>query len=201
MKKEKRLDPRVKRTRQLLKDALISLIMENDYNLITVRDITERATLNRVTFYLHYSDKDDLMKQSTDELLEELTDSVASIGEVSESFDFRGTQPHPTFVQLFEQIGQHSDFYLVMLKGKVMPHFSLKVMSILTEYISSGLASVEPDDQGLTVQREIVERYIGSAFFGVIMWWLENDLPYTAKQMAAKLMRLANKGPYKEIPS
>ncbi len=54
-------DPRVKRTRQLLKQALADLLAEKAFHEITVQDITERATLNRVTFYAHFEDKYDLL--------------------------------------------------------------------------------------------------------------------------------------------
>ncbi|MGK5511560.1 TetR/AcrR family transcriptional regulator [Brevibacillus formosus] len=50
-------DPRVKRTRQLLQDAFTSLVKEKDFETITVRDITEKATVNRATFYAHFTDK------------------------------------------------------------------------------------------------------------------------------------------------
>lgn len=74
--KPKKIDPRVRRTRQLIQDAFTSLIQEKGYEAITVQDITERATLNRATFYLHYRDKQDLMWQSTEEVLSELVDSL-----------------------------------------------------------------------------------------------------------------------------
>ena len=54
---EKRLDPRVKRTRQLLLQALTALLAEKSFEAITVQDIAERATVNRVTFYAHFADK------------------------------------------------------------------------------------------------------------------------------------------------
>jgi AcrR family transcriptional regulator len=54
-------DPRVKRTRQLLKQALADLLAEKAFHEITVQEITERATLNRVTFYAHFEDKYDLL--------------------------------------------------------------------------------------------------------------------------------------------
>jgi AcrR family transcriptional regulator len=50
-------DPRVKRTRQLLQQALIALIQEKSFQDITVQDIAERATVNRATFYAHFEDK------------------------------------------------------------------------------------------------------------------------------------------------
>jgi AcrR family transcriptional regulator len=50
-------DPRVIRTRQLIQDAFNSLSKEKNFNDITIRDITERATINRTTFYAHFADK------------------------------------------------------------------------------------------------------------------------------------------------
>jgi AcrR family transcriptional regulator len=52
-----RLDPRVRRTRQLLQEALRKLLNQKRFDDITVQDITEAATLNRATFYAHYPDK------------------------------------------------------------------------------------------------------------------------------------------------
>ena len=52
-----RLDPRVVRTRKLLMDAFDLLLREKRFDEITVNDITERATVNRATFYAHYRDK------------------------------------------------------------------------------------------------------------------------------------------------
>ena len=52
-----RLDPRIRRTRQLLQDALRKLLKQKGFDSITVQDITEAATLNRATFYAHYPDK------------------------------------------------------------------------------------------------------------------------------------------------
>ena len=49
-------DRRVRRTKQLIKQSLIELMHEKPFKDITVKDITERADLNRGTFYLHYVD-------------------------------------------------------------------------------------------------------------------------------------------------
>jgi len=54
-------DPRVKRTRQLLQRAFLSLMMEGRFRDITVQEIADRATVNRATFYAHFEDKFDLL--------------------------------------------------------------------------------------------------------------------------------------------
>ena len=52
-----RLDPRVTRTRKLIRDALSSLLAEKNFESISVQDIAARATVNRATFYAHFTDK------------------------------------------------------------------------------------------------------------------------------------------------
>src|SRR6202048_3773409 len=58
-----RLDPRIRRTRQLLQDALRRLLEQKEFDKITIQDITEAATLNRATFYAHYPDKFKLLEE------------------------------------------------------------------------------------------------------------------------------------------
>ncbi|WP_411347924.1 TetR family transcriptional regulator [Paenibacillus sp. WLX2291] len=55
-------DPRVIRTRQLIHQAFVELLQTKEFNEITVSDITRRATINRVTFYTHYTDKYELLE-------------------------------------------------------------------------------------------------------------------------------------------
>ena len=50
-------DPRMRRTRQLLQGALRNLMQSKSFDEIAVQDITEAATVNRATFYDHYTDK------------------------------------------------------------------------------------------------------------------------------------------------
>ncbi|HZY99662.1 MAG TPA: TetR/AcrR family transcriptional regulator [Candidatus Baltobacteraceae bacterium] len=54
---EPRLDPRVARTQKLIRDALKTLLAEKNFESISVQDIAERATVNRATFYAHFTDK------------------------------------------------------------------------------------------------------------------------------------------------
>ena len=62
-----KIDPRIRRTRKLLLDAFQELLAEKDFDSITVQDITARATVNRATFYAHFTDKyalvDDLIRE------------------------------------------------------------------------------------------------------------------------------------------
>jgi AcrR family transcriptional regulator len=55
-------DPRIRRTRKLLQGALGTLMQTKSFDEISVQDITEAATVNRATFYDHYTDKFALME-------------------------------------------------------------------------------------------------------------------------------------------
>lgn len=54
---KEKLDPRVKRTRALIQQAFIELLAEKGFHAITVQDITQKAEINRATFYAHFPDK------------------------------------------------------------------------------------------------------------------------------------------------
>jgi AcrR family transcriptional regulator len=58
-----RMDPRIRRTRKLLQDALRQLLDQKEFDKISVQDITEAATVNRATFYAHYPDKFALLEE------------------------------------------------------------------------------------------------------------------------------------------
>jgi AcrR family transcriptional regulator len=50
-------DPRIRRTRQLLQQALVQLLQTRDFDKLSVQEITDAAGVNRATFYAHYPDK------------------------------------------------------------------------------------------------------------------------------------------------
>ena len=55
--KEEKTDPWVIRTRALLGQAFIEVISKKGFQAVSVQDITQRAGVNRTTFYLHFADK------------------------------------------------------------------------------------------------------------------------------------------------
>ncbi len=61
---QEKLDPRVRRTRQLLEQAFLEALNEKGFQAVSVQDITGRAGVNRATFYAHFEDKYDLLDHS-----------------------------------------------------------------------------------------------------------------------------------------
>ena len=61
---EEKIDPRVKRTRALIQRAFMDLLEEKGFRLITVQSITQKAEVNRATFYAHFPDKFALLEDT-----------------------------------------------------------------------------------------------------------------------------------------
>ena len=76
---EKKEDPRFIRTRKLIMEAFMSLVLEKEFKDITIKDITQRATINRATFYYHFFDKYDLLDTViSEDVLKEVLKDVTS---------------------------------------------------------------------------------------------------------------------------
>lgn len=65
-------DPRILRSRRMLMDALVRLLSRKEFDDISVQEIADEATLNRATFYLHYPDKNALLRAMTAERFRDL---------------------------------------------------------------------------------------------------------------------------------
>jgi len=68
---DKRVDPRVKRTRELIVRAFNELVAEKGHTGLTVQEIAERATINRATFYAHFNDQYELFDHVISEAFRE----------------------------------------------------------------------------------------------------------------------------------
>ena len=67
-KEEEKLDPRVKRTRSLILRSFESLLTEKGFETISVQDVTDKAEVNRATFYAHFHDKYELLDYSISQM-------------------------------------------------------------------------------------------------------------------------------------
>jgi AcrR family transcriptional regulator len=71
---EEKLDPRVKRTRSLILSAFESLLAEKGFESISVQDVTDKAEINRATFYAHFPDKYALLDYSISQMFRQELD-------------------------------------------------------------------------------------------------------------------------------
>src|SRR5689334_22964558 len=112
MESEIKMDRRKVRTRQMLRSALIALILEKGYDATTVEDITNHANLGRATFYLHYRDKEELLVSTLQNIFDELVKNLKPI-----SLESDPTAQAQALIA-FQHAAENRDLYRVMLSGQ-----------------------------------------------------------------------------------
>src|SRR5258706_12589554 len=113
---------RLRRTRKLLREALIELIEERGFEALTIGEITERAMVSRAAFYRNYKDKYDLVEQIFEEAMSALLNAVGDLGP---------DHPAEVWVTFFEHIAQYDRLYRALLGRKGSPWFIRKMRASL----------------------------------------------------------------------
>jgi AcrR family transcriptional regulator len=184
-------DLRVLRTRKMLQKALIELTSEKGFANVTIRDITERAMVNRSTFYRHYLDKYDLLGQYLDELYT-LIDSQGEDDPLVDRSDQRAGKQSDGLVSLLRHMQMNADFYRVMLGEKGDAAFCIQsfrryIEKGMHQMLTTKVQQVDPSKPPL----DLIVSYLLHAGAGAIVWWLENDQPATPEQIAVWLKQLS----------
>ncbi len=176
---QRKPDRRVRRTRQQLSEALMSLILEKGYDAVTIEEITERADLGRTTFYLHYKDKDELLIQSLEAVYDDLVNQI---------------DPHPIeewsmtgealSAMAFQHAAENARLYQIILSGQGGTSIAQRIRAYIAQtairIIETHYAQYIPKT---AVPLEILGNYIAISMMGLMTWWLENDQPYSAAEM------------------
>ncbi|OME87468.1 TetR family transcriptional regulator [Paenibacillus sp. FSL A5-0031] len=183
-----RMDPRVLRTRQLIRDAFVDLLQETDLEKITVNRIAERATINRVTFYLHYRDIPEMLERLSDDMINEIHTILHDIRNQPRSTDLDWS----ILLKVLEHIAENSKFYKVLLASQRIPIFTDKLSNLIVDLITSRreYQNTNSSKPAVIVSKDIAIWYGSSAFIGTIVCWLRNDMPYTPLFLAKQLSQL-----------
>lgn len=183
-------DRRILRTRQLIRDAFIDLLQEMDVEKMSISRIAERATINRVTFYLHYRDIPDMLDKMSDEMIENIQHAMYGQCEL---IDAAEDNDWLKLVRVLEHISSHAKFYKVVLGSRRAPIFTERLLNLLTKLIAARIEEIwsnsSLDKAG--IQKDIAIWHGASALIGTITAWLRNDMPYTPAYMAKQFYTLS----------
>ena len=163
------VDPRVKRTRRLLRDALVSLILKKDFASITIREVTERAEVAYITFYRHFESLDQLLMEVLDEGLVELMSHIEALAKLSDpsSLETEGRL-------IFEYVGQKADLFRILLKSQSVTRVRKKVVSNISAIFQKSCVPLERLGNQVTIN--MASNHIATSLLSLIEWWLENNM-------------------------
>ncbi|NWK72251.1 TetR/AcrR family transcriptional regulator [Bacillus paramycoides] len=190
----KKADLRIIRTKKFIYDAFIKLIAEKGYDVITIQDITDEALINRATFYSHYKDKQDLLTKISEDALGELTSKMVLHAHVQEhQIDL--SKLEGILQSIFECIAKHADFYKTMLGPHGIHNFNLQMQQTIMDNLEQNCLELKLGEQDLDIPNDMVLHFITSSVVGIAIWWFQNDMKYSPKYTAQKLVKLLTKGP------
>lgn len=184
-------DLRKLRTRKLIKNAFIELLQEHDIEKITVQRLAETATINRVTFYLHYRDIPDMVEKMADEMIQD----ISSVIHTNDTRRDTESGKRESFVHLLEYIAENGKFFKTVLGPHGLPIFREKLHALFKKNILSALdrSSSHSFVQKAGIKQDILIWYDSSALLGIIISWLQNDMPYTPAFLAKQFSLLHNR--------
>ncbi|HZE39640.1 MAG TPA: TetR/AcrR family transcriptional regulator [Stackebrandtia sp.] len=158
---------RVRRTRALLRRALVELIDERGFDRVTVGELCERAMISRAAFYRNFRDKYQLVEQIFDEAMAEMT---------TPTDDTRS--PGRRWADFLRHIAAYHQVYRALLGRKGSPWFVNRMRVALATMSGAHLPGHGPDD--------LVPTVISGMFVQSIVWWLEHDQPCSPEEMGER---------------
>ena len=173
-------DRRVRRTKQLIKQSLIELMHEKPFNEIKIKDITERADLNRGTFYLHYVDIYDLLSSIENEIFETLEKLLLVYHSNSlqiSCFDL--------LKEVFSYIETNRDLFEALLNSQVEEAFLTKLQALI-KTLGLELMQATYKDTSLPHYSYFLS-FVLNGVLGVTEQWFKNGMDLSSKEMATMI--------------
>ena len=198
MPKKTKTDRRVQRTRRALRNALLELIKEKEYDAISVEEITQRANLGRATFYLHYKDKEDLLVDEFNEIVNERARTISDIPfsawlPALDPDNVAENKPAIPLLMAFQHVNNHADLYRILLKSEKSDRTLERIRKIISQAISEFMQKKLENDPIpilFEVPIDLLAAYFSGALLSCVDWWFEQELSYTPEEMTRMFQRL-----------
>lgn len=182
----------VQKTKRNLKDALIYFLKEKSIHQVKVKELTEKAEINRGTFYFHYSD--------IYELLDELEDDVFT--ELEKMFDqydenlSKEINPASLLDVLFFSLSEKRDIIYILLGPNGSRSFSSRIDGWVDYHsrniLQSAFPEVEPE------YHRLVSAFLIRGVIGTFKTWYETGQNQTHHELAEIIKKIIGNTAHKE---
>ncbi|MGB7606322.1 MAG: TetR/AcrR family transcriptional regulator C-terminal domain-containing protein [Lutisporaceae bacterium] len=187
---------KVVHTKQVIKDKFIDLYINRSIDSIRIKEITDKAGINRGTFYIHYEDIYDLLDEVEDELISVLDKNISKIKELI-AINSNLNTLKPIITQNLEYIRERSKYFKAFLGANGSPSFLKKLKNIAkTKFLDNLKTDNKPEEHG-----DYLIEYIVSANVGIIVYWLESGMKISADELTNLMSSTLFRGPLTFINS
>lgn len=184
--KPKKIDRRVKYTKIFLKNSLIELMGENPISKISVKALCESADINRSTFYAHYTDQYDLLRQLEQEMITELRKYITI-----DAFSKQSAQTLQSMNQILDFISKNADIFKTLLSEHGNSSFHKEIMTLAQEKIILDILSNPNID---TRTSEYLRCFAVTGALSIIQKWLYDGMIESTEKMSELASKLLYNG-------
>ena len=178
-------DRRVKRTRELLQQALIDLVSERGYAAITIQDIVDRANVGRTTFYLHFNGKDDLFMSCHAAVVSQFHFWPRSFSREH----LLSPQTPPEMIGAFRHMAEARAQLYPIFHGQDNQLILKRIRTRSAQEIEACLrASFTAAESA--VPFDVLANYLAGAQIAMVQWWLEQRPHHPPEALAQAFHRL-----------
>ncbi len=185
------LDPRVKRTRQLIEQSFMELLAEKGFQAVTVQDIADRATINRATFYAHFDDKfallDHVIRESFQKMLQR---------KLSPDSSFSLDNLQVLILTVCEYLKQFHGLQCSSSTKQVEPLIEKEVQSQVYDMVLKWVIQMQTDKPNSLTASEVIASAISWAIFGAGLHWSRDGKKYSAEEISDQVLSLIIGGLY-----
>jgi AcrR family transcriptional regulator len=168
----------------MLGDALIALMQQKSFKEITVQDVLDRAGVGRSTFYVHYSDKNDLLLSDIEDFLESFSTALKRQG--------ASTKRLLPVQEFFVHLRDTQELHGALVRSGKMTDVQALARGLFARSIEERLqmagAEIEP------IRRSAQSHALAGSFFSLLDWWIDKGMKSDPKEMDDLFHCLAWKG-------
>lgn len=175
-------DLRVRRTRLLLRKALMELMGAKGFQSITVQDIAERAMVNRATFYDHFVDKYALLEDAIREGFKETLRAA-----VPDDFKFSVGNLQlviSTMCEFLSQLRRHC----LPKDQQILPLVQTQITTLVTEIIISWMNESQPHEPLNRASLELTATITSWAIYGAALYWSQQNPQASLQEFVARAL-------------
>jgi AcrR family transcriptional regulator len=174
---KKKIDRRVRATRDNLGDALIALMHEQPFETITVQHVLDRAKVSRSTFYSHYSDKNDLFLSDVEDFWEMMSTALMRGGDTSNRV--------APVQELFSHVADMREFIASMTGSEKVRDVMELGQGHFARAIDQRLAKMPAARHLSATRRSALAHSSAGSLFSLLNWWMHHGGSTTPAQMDA----------------
>ena len=190
---EETQDRRIKRTKMLLQNALVDLMLEKAVGKISVKELTQKADVNRSTFYLHYLDIYDMLEQMENEFVETIQ------GFFHDFFTPLPTSmPLTLFVNISEWLEQDKEYYVKLLRGSASGYIFEELESRIRDEFLTLLYLIFLDEESLDPRTRV--NFTVSGTVGVLRMWVMEGGNISLVELSETIDDILNNGMIQDYP-